>query len=116
MGADTVGNGSCNRVQVLGYLGSYAGAEPSGATSASSLDEPHGQRLPSYHPLGGMVPQFAPCASSGRARRPLAARHSQGEAQPPGAPPRPRGLKRAGSEVTECASFDKCRYVIVATH
>ena len=29
-------------------------------------------------PLGSMAPQLAPCASSGRAWRPRAARHSQG--------------------------------------
>ena len=40
-----------------------------------------------------MVPQLGPCsnASSARAWRPRAARHSQSEAQPLGAPPPPRG-------------------------
>ena len=41
------------------------------------------------------VPHLAPCASSARAWRLWAARHSQGEAQPLGAPPPPRGHTRA---------------------
>ena len=44
------------------------------------------------------VPQLAPCASSARAWRPRAARHSQSEARPLGAPPPPQGLERAASK------------------
>jgi len=49
---------------------------------------------------------LAPCASSGRAWRLWAARHSQGEAQPLGAQPPPRGLKRAASKVADFAALD----------
>ena len=51
--------------------------------------------------------QLAPCASSARRWRLRAARHSQSEARPLGAPPRPRGLKRAASKVADFASFDR---------
>jgi len=44
------------------------------------------------------VPELTPRASSARAWRLWAARHSQNEAQPLGAPPPPRGLKRAASK------------------
>ena len=44
------------------------------------------------------VPQLAPCASSGRAWRLWAARYSQSETQPLGAPPPPQLLERAASE------------------
>ena len=45
------------------------------------------------------VPQLAPCTSSHHAWRLWAAWYSQGEAQPLGAQPPPRGLKRAASKV-----------------
>ena len=49
---------------------------------------------------------FARCASAGRARRLWAARYSQSEAQPPGAPPQPRGLlERAASKVADSTAF-----------
>ena len=51
------------------------------------------------------VPQLAPCASSGRAWRLWAARHSQSEAQPLGAQPRPQLLERAASNVAHFAAF-----------
>ena len=59
-----------------------------------------------------VVPQLAPCASPARAWRLWAARHSQGEAQPPGAQPPgaqppPRGLKRAASKVVYFTAFDR---------
>ena len=47
------------------------------------------------------VPQPGSCASSRRAWRLRAARHSQSEAQPLGAQPPPRGLKRAASKVAD---------------
>ena len=43
------------------------------------------------------VPERGSCGSSGRAWRLRAARYSQGEAQPLGAPPLPRRLKLAAS-------------------
>ena len=46
----------------------------------------------------GVAPQLGSCTSSGRAWRPWAARHSQSEAQPLGAPSAPRGPKRAASK------------------
>ena len=51
-------------------------------------------------------PRLAPCASSGRAWRPRAARHSQGEAQPLGPLLPPRGLKRAASKIADFTGFD----------
>ena len=52
------------------------------------------------------APELAFCAFSGRAWWLWAARHSQSEAQPLGAPPPPRGLKRAASEVADATAFD----------
>ena len=52
------------------------------------------------------APQLAPCASSGRAWRLWAARHSRCDAQPLGAPPPPRGAKRAASKVADFTAFD----------
>ena len=52
------------------------------------------------------VPQLGSCASSGRAWWLWAARYSQGEAQPLGPQPRPRGLKRAASKVADSTAFD----------
>ena len=52
-------------------------------------------------------PQLAPCASSGRAWRLCAAQHSQGEAQPLGAQPPPRGLERAASKVADSTAIDR---------
>ena len=60
----------------------------------------HGQSAPLA------APQLAPCAPSGRAWRLWAARHSQSEAQPLGAQPRPWGLKQAASTVADCTAFD----------
>ena len=51
-----------------------------------------------------IVPQLGPSASSGRAWRLWAARHSRSEAQPLGAQPSPQVLKRAASKV---AAFDQ---------
>ena len=66
-----------------------------------SDDEQHAQSAP---PLA--VPQPAPCTSSRRAWRLCAAQHSQGEAQPLGAQPPPRGLERAASKVAHLTAFD----------
>ena len=52
------------------------------------------------------VPQLGSCASSGRAWRLWAARHSQGEAGPLGAQPLPRVLALAASTVTDSTAFD----------
>ena len=51
------------------------------------------------------APQLAPRASSGRARRLRAAQHSQGEAGPPGALPRPRLLEPAATEAADSTAF-----------
>ena len=51
------------------------------------------------------VPQLAPCVSLGRAWRLRAARYSQSEAQPLGAPPPSRGLERAASKVAGLTAF-----------
>ena len=51
--------------------------------------------------FSSVVPQLAPCASPGRAWRLWAARHSQGEAQPLGAPPPPPELERTASKVAD---------------
>ena len=47
-----------------------------------------------------------PCASSGRARWLCAARPSQEEAGPLGAPPLPRALERAASKAADSTAFD----------
>ena len=60
----------------------------------------HGQSAP----LAG--PQLGSCASSGRAWRLWAARHSQEEAEPLGAQPRPRVLERAASKAADFSAFD----------
>ena len=52
------------------------------------------------------VPQLGSCASSGRASRRWAARHSQEEAGPLGAQPSPRVLKRAASKAADVTAFD----------
>ena len=52
------------------------------------------------------APQLGSCAPSGRAWRLWAARYSQGEAQPLGAQPPPRGLKRAASKVANLTAVD----------
>ena len=54
-------------------------------------------KVPPPPPPSLAAPQLGPCASSGRAWRLRAARHSQEEAGPPGAPPPPEVLKRAAS-------------------
>ena len=51
------------------------------------------------------VPQLGSCASSGRAWRLWAARHSQGEAQPLGAQPVPRVLERATCRAAYFTAF-----------
>ena len=54
----------------------------------------------------GSAPQLVSCASSGRAWRLRAARHSQEEAGPLGAPPPPRLLERAASiKAADLAAF-----------
>ena len=60
----------------------------------------HGQSAPL------VAPELAPCASSGRAWWLQAARHSQGDAQPLGPQPPPRGLTRAASRVADFTAFD----------
>ena len=57
------------------------------------------------------APRLGSCASSGRAWRLWAARHSQGEAGPPGAPPLPRLLELACLHSRRChRPFDRaCR-------
>ena len=50
-------------------------------------------------------PSPPPCASSRRAWRLRAARYSQSEAQPLGAPPPSRGLERAASKVAGLTAF-----------
>ena len=52
------------------------------------------------------APQLAACASSARAWRLRAARHSQSEAQPLGAPPPPRVAELAASKVADFTAFD----------
>ena len=51
------------------------------------------------------VPQLGSCASSGRACRLWAARHSQEEAEPLGAQPLPRVLEVAASKVVDFTAF-----------
>ena len=52
------------------------------------------------------MPELGSCASSGRAWRLCAARHSQEEAGPLGAQPLPRVLELAASKVAEVTAFD----------
>eukprot|EP00964_Phaeocystis_antarctica_P119064 scaffold82805_cov49-Phaeocystis_antarctica.AAC.2 len=52
------------------------------------------------------APQLGPCTSSGRAWRLRAARHSQEEAGPQGAPPLPRVLEQAASKAAHFPAFD----------
>ena len=54
-------------------------------------------------PLTG--PQLGSCASSGRAWRLRATRHSQGEAGPLGAQPLPRVLEPAASKAADSTAF-----------
>ena len=72
------------------------------ALSAQGIDalEHHGDCTTVKGPALA-VPQLGSCASSARAWRLRAARHSQGEAPPPGAQPPPRGLERAASKVAD---------------
>ena len=51
------------------------------------------------------VPQLGSRASPGRTMRLWEARYSQGEAQPLGAQPSPRGLERAASKVAYLSAF-----------
>eukprot|EP00964_Phaeocystis_antarctica_P139696 scaffold104499_cov30-Phaeocystis_antarctica.AAC.1 len=55
------------------------------------------------------APQLGSSASPGRAWRLRAARHSQGEAGPPGAQPLPRVLERAASKVADSPRLRPCR-------
>ena len=52
------------------------------------------------------MPQLGSCASSGRAWRLWAARHSQEEAGPLGAQPPPRVLELAASQAAHFTAFD----------
>ena len=52
-------------------------------------------------------PQLGSCTLSGRARRPRAARHSQGGPWPLGSQPRPQVLERADSKVAHFTAFDR---------
>ena len=61
------------------------------------------KRPPWQCPLA--VPQLGSCASSGRAWWLWAARHSQEEAGPLGAPPLPRVLELAASNAADSAAF-----------
>ena len=54
----------------------------------------------------GQCPKLGSCASSGRALRLRAARHSQEEAGPLGTHPRPRVLEPAAFKAAKCAAFD----------
>ena len=71
---------------------------PSGAEQFNVLR--HGQSDPSA------VTQLGSCASSGRAWRLWAARHSQGEAGPLSAQPLPRVLELAASKAADLTAFD----------
>eukprot|EP00964_Phaeocystis_antarctica_P097732 scaffold63814_cov63-Phaeocystis_antarctica.AAC.2 len=67
----------------------------------SSSAQQHGQSAPF------VVPQLGSCASSGRAWRLWAARHSQEEAGPLGAQPLPRVLERAVTKAADVTAFDR---------
>ena len=58
-------------------------------------------------PLAVGATQRAPCASSARAWWLLAVWHSQSEARPLGASPRPQLLKRAASKVADFTAFER---------
>ena len=74
------------------------------ATDDSNFDEFEEERHGQSAPLA--VPRLGFCASSGRARRLWAARHSQEEAGPLGAQPLPRVLELTASKVAHFAAFD----------
>ena len=61
-------------------------------------------KCPPWHTLA--VPQLGSCASSGRAWRLWAARHSQEEAGPLGTQPLPRVLELAASKAADFTAFD----------
>ena len=63
----------------------------------------HRSTLKAPPPLA--APQLGSCASSGRAWRLWAARHSQEEAQPLGAQPLPRVLEPTASQAADPTSF-----------
>ena len=64
------------------------------------------QRVPQHGQSAVLaVPELGSCASSGRAWRLWAARHSQEEADPLGAQPLPRVLELAASKVADFAAF-----------
>ena len=71
------------------------GAEADRRGAADAAAEQHGQSA------ALAVPQLGSCSSSGRGLWLWAARYSQIEAQPLGAQPPPRGLKRAASKVAD---------------
>ena len=52
------------------------------------------------------APRLGSCTPSGRARRPRAARHSQGGPQPLGSQPRPQLLELAASKDAHFTAFD----------
>ena len=52
-----------------------------------------------------LAPELGSCASSGRAWRLWAARHSQGEAQPMGPQPLPQVIELAASSVADSLAF-----------
>ena len=77
------------------------GSEPWAKATASAFDVlQHGQSAVLA------VPQLGSCASSGRAWRLWAARHSQEEAGPLGARPLPSVLEPAASEAAQLTAFD----------
>ena len=61
------------------------------------------------------VPQLGSCASSGRAWRLRAARHSQGEAGPLGARPLPQALDPAASKAANSTAFDPLTLALALT-
>jgi hypothetical protein len=73
---------------------------PKGDVRDEELERPQGQKK---CPLA--VPQLGSCASSGRAWRLWAARHSRCEADPLRAQPLPRLLERAASKAADCTAF-----------
>ena len=82
---------------LLERLGNYYGSDlPSSLERAGLVGSTAWSKCP---PLA--VLQLGSCASSGRAWRLWAARHSQEEAGPLGAPPLPRVLERAASKAAD---------------
>ena len=73
------------------------------------LVTPHGQSA------AWPVPQLGSCASSGRAWRLWAARHSQGEAGPLGAQPLPGVLDPAASKGSDSTAFHPSTLALTLT-